>query len=309
MRIPALVIFLSLLSMPLTGPVLAQSDTRGLIDRLDRLERDLNTLQSQVYRGQGGRPAASSGGGDNGPVANGAYGMLDDRLNKLEDQMRDLTGQIEKNQFALSQLSAKLERSQSDLEFRLKQLEDKQSGAGSLPPVAPPIAPPAGDAAKPGSLEFVPGEGPGFLGKPGDRPSAVTSPPVAPATKTAAEQFDSAFLLLRNADYDGATKGFQTFLAQHGSDPLAGNAAYWLGQISFAQGHYDQAAVIFLDAYQKYPKSAKASESLLKVGLSMGNLNKKKEACAALHRFQSEYPDASDSLKRQATAERQKQGC
>lgn len=295
MRFSALVIILSLLS----GPIWAQSDTRGLVDRLDRLERDLNLLQSQVYRGQGGRSSASSGGGDTGAVASGAYGMLDDRLNKLEEQMRDLTGQIEKNQFALSQLSAKFDRSQSDLDFRLKQLEDKQSGA-ALPPVAPPVA----DAAKPGGLDFVPGEAPGFLGKPGDKPSAA--PPTA---KTASEQFDAAFALLRNSDYDGATKGFQAFLAQHGSDPLAGNAAYWLGQISFAEGHYDQAAVIFLDAYQKYPKSAKASESLLKVGLSMGNLNKKKEACAALHRFQSEYPDASDSLKRQATAERQKQGC
>ncbi len=65
----------------------------------------------------------------------------------------------------------------------------------------------------------------------------------------------------------------------------------------------------FLDAYQKYPKSAKAAERLLKVGLSMGQLGKKKEACAALHRFQTEFPDASDSLKRQATAERTKQGC
>lgn len=300
MRFSAAVIILSFLSVP----VWAQSDTRGLVDRLDRLERDLTSLQSQVYRGQSGRSSSSAASGDQAGVSGNAYAMLDDRIGKIEEQLRDLTGQIEKNQFALSQLTAKLDRAQTDNDFRLKQLEEKQNNAAAaLPP--PPL-----EAAKgaDSNADRAPGAPPGFLVHPGDKPSAPATPPPA-GGKSAAEQFDSAFALLRNSDYDGATKGFQTFLAQHPTDPLAGNAAYWLGQIAFAQGRYDQAAVIFLDAYQKYPKSAKASESLLKVGLSMGNLDKKKEACAALHRFQSEYPDASDSLKRQAAAERQKQGC
>jgi tol-pal system protein YbgF len=149
-------------------------------------------------------------------------------------------------------------------------------------------------------------------------PVSVSSPPAQLPTPSVAvpqalslpnEQYDFAFGLLRKPDYEGASKAFQTFLAQHPQDPLAGNATYWLGQIPFAQGQYDRAAVIFLDAYQKYPKSAKAGESLLKVGLSMSNLGKQKEACAALHRFASEYPDAADNLRRQATAERQKLGC
>ena len=114
---------------------------------------------------------------------------------------------------------------------------------------------------------------------------------------------------MRNNDNDGATKAFQAFLAQHSKDPLAGNATFWLGQIAYAQGKYEQAAPIFFDAYSKYPKSAKAGESLLKVGLSMSNLNKKREACAALARFTSEFPDASEGLKRQAVTEKQKLGC
>jgi len=291
------------------APAMAQNDTRGLVDRLDRLERDLNSLQSQVYRGGpgGGRASSSSSGGADSPMAGNAYAMLDDRLNKLEDQMRDLTGQIEKNQFTLSQLSSKLDRNQSDVDFRLKQLEDKGKPAAAPAPDAPP-------ADKPANSDTGLAPAAGFLTHPGggDKTASAAAPPAASSplpAKPAAEQYDYAFGLLKNSDYDGATKSFQAFLAAHPADPLAGNAAYWLGQISFAQGHYDQAAVIFLDAYTKYPKSAKAGESLLKVGLSMANLNKKKEACAALHRFSSEFPDASDSLKRQASAERQKQGC
>ena len=287
----------TMLSFPVLAPPVFAQDTQGLVDRLNRLERDLNTLQSQFYRGQG--KVQSPGSGDS--ASGGAYGMLDDRIAKLEDQLRNLTGDIEKNQYTLNQLQAKLDRTQQDNDFRFKALEEKQA------PAAPPAGPlPDANGNLPG-----PGSQPGFLGKPG--PAATPAPAGAasalPAGKSAAEQYDYAFGLLRNSDYDSATAAFQTFLGQHPQDPLAGNAAFWLGQISFAQGHYDQAAVTFLDAYQKYPKSAKAAESLLKVGLSMGNLGKKSEACAALHRFQTEFADAADNLKRQATAERQKQGC
>jgi len=291
--LPMLGLAVVLVSLPIA--ISAQDDTRGLVDRLDRLERDLTALQSQVYRGQSSR--SGNAGGDNAPLSGNAYALLDNRIAKLEDQLRDLTGQLEKAEFIVSQLSAKLDRGLADDDFRFKQIEDKQ---------APP--PPTADAAagKASSTEAAPSAPPGgFLVHPGDKPQ----PPPPAAAKPAAEQYDEAFALLRNADYVNAERAFQAFLVQHPQDPLAGNAAFWLGQIAFAQGHFDQAAVIFLDAYQKYPKSAKAAESLLKVGQSMANLNKKKEACAALHRFQTEYPDASDTLKRQATLERQKQGC
>jgi len=240
--------------------------------------------------------------------------MLDQRISQLEEQLRQATGDIEKYQYDMNQLKAKLDRMQQDDDFRFKQIEEKQSNAGAAAPAAgqaaPPAAVPDANGNRPG-----PGSQPGFLGQPhpgaGDKPAA---PPAAadgglPAGKPAAEQYDYAYGLLKNSDYDGATKAFQAFLTQHPQDPLAGNATYWMGQIEFSQGHFDRAAPIFLDAYRKYPKSAKAGESLLKVGLSMGSLNKKNEACAALHRFQTEFPDAADNLRRQATAERQKQGC
>lgn len=299
--------FAALLSLP----VLAQ-DTQGLADRLNRLERDLNTLQAQVYRG-GGSPS-KSGSGDNSLNGN-AYSVLDGRISELEERLRDVTGQMEQNQNALRQLQSKLDRMQQDDEFRFKQIEDKQNSGGSPPAGGP--APGADASPPPSDNKQGPGSPPGFLNHSADKGAAAqpAAPPPAgtnamlPAGKTAAEQYDYARGLLQNSDYDGASGAFKAFVQQHPQDPLAGSAAYWLGQIAYVQGHFDQAAVIFLDAYQKYPKSAHVAESLLKVGLSMGQLGKKKEACAALHRFQSEFPDASDSLKKQATTERSKQGC
>lgn len=291
----------------LSLPVLAQ-DTQGLVDRLNRMERDLNTLQAQVYRG-GSAPSRPSGSGGGDSSLNGnAYSVLDNRISELEERLRDVTGQMEQAQNSVHQLQTKIDRMQQDDELRFKQIEDKQSAAPAAGPASSPDAAPPPSENKQG-----PGSPPGFLGHPADKGASAAPPPASggglPAGKTAAEQYDYARGLLQNSDYDGASEAFKAFVQAHPQDPLAGSAAYWLGQIAYVQEHYDQAAVIFLDAYQKYPKSAHVAESLLKVGLSMGHLGKKKEACAALHRFQTEFPDASDSLKKQASAERSKQGC
>jgi tol-pal system protein YbgF len=255
---------------------------------------------------------ALGGARPSGSLNGDAYSMLDDRISALESQLRDLTGQIEKATFSANQAAAKLDRMQSDLDFRLKELEERQGGGSSPSANAPAGGPavagksvadaaPQGLGAPPGSLQHNPAS-----------PNAAPPPPAAPPAlvgKTPQEQFDYAFGMLKNSDNAGAAKAFQAFVGQHPQDPLAGNAMYWLAQISYSQGQYDQAAVTFLDAYRKYPKSAKAGESLLKVGLSMGNLGKKKEACAALLRFSSEFPDAADNLRRLAASEKQKQGC
>jgi tol-pal system protein YbgF len=294
------------------APAWAQNDTSGLVDRLDRLERELNTLQSQVYRGQGGAttvitsPAlgggATAGTGGGGAISGDTYSILDQRINALESQLQDLTSQVEKANYDTNQLSAKVERMRADDEQHFKDIEAKLGSA----------TPASEGPARTGNADVVaPGAPPSSLQHPLNHPSgataAVTPPP--PPAKSAQEQYDAAFTLLRNSDYDGATKAFRAFLARYPQDALAGNAMYWLGQIPYSQGNYDQAAVTFMDAYRKYPKSAKAGESLLKVGLSMSNLGKKKDACVAIQRFSTEFPDAADNLKRQATTERHKLGC
>ena len=61
------------------APTAARSQDASTQERLDRLERDLNMLQRQVYRG-----APPSGGG--GVAVDSAI-----RMDRLEAQMRELT--------------------------------------------------------------------------------------------------------------------------------------------------------------------------------------------------------------------------
>lgn len=87
------------------------------VDRLERVERDLNALQKQFYRGTGKAqsPTSYSGGGDTEAM-----------IGKIEEQMRELNGKLEQLEFANTKLLEKFEKQAADYEFRFKELENKQ---------------------------------------------------------------------------------------------------------------------------------------------------------------------------------------
>ncbi|MGH7092930.1 MAG: hypothetical protein ACREFB_05290, partial [Stellaceae bacterium] len=83
-----------------TLPVTVAAQDQSTQDRLDRLERDLNMLQRQVYRGAP-TPMSSD------PTAAASEEI---RLERLEQQMRDLTGRVEEYANQVAQLRQRLEQ-------------------------------------------------------------------------------------------------------------------------------------------------------------------------------------------------------
>jgi tol-pal system protein YbgF len=169
-----------------------------------------------------------------------------------------------------------------------------------------------GLAPGPQTLGSVGGK-PAINGKP--IPAAKAPPPEAAPVLTPLppgspkEQYDYAFDLLIRAQYAQAEGALRSFIAAYPNDGLTPNAQYWLGESFFARQNYKDAAEQFLVGYQKYPQSLKAPDNLLKLGLSLQNLNKKPEACSAYARFTKEYPTASITLKRRVTEEQQRLNC
>jgi uncharacterized coiled-coil protein SlyX len=138
-------VLLVLLSMGTTVSAVRAQDA-ATQERLDRLERDLSMLQRQVYRGTGGEapPGAESGG------ANAVD--LQVRMDRLEQQMRDLTGRVEDETNQVQQLHQRLEQINSDIDVRLGQAQGQDAGMaapsrsypGALArPGPPPLAEPA----------------------------------------------------------------------------------------------------------------------------------------------------------------------
>ena len=127
-----------------------------------------------------------------------------------------------------------------------------------------------------------------------------------------AETPDDLFLRaeksLLQLQYADAETGFKDFLSKYPDHNLAGSAEFKLGETYYAQQDYTSAAKAYLAGYKQFPKSRRAPDSLLKLGLSLGRLGQKDQACAALGSVGDEYPNAVD-VKKRAQAEYKRAGC
>ena len=298
----------TLLAVGLSGSPARADDLRPVLDRIDRLERDLNQVQRQVYRGQ---TTTQAPGGD----SSGGGGALDAsvRMDQLEAQMRTLTGQLEEIQYGMSQLSTKLEKMQADNEVRFQQLEG-HGGAPSADAGVPPPPPTLKRSAN-GSEDTsrsAPASGTLGVAAPPDAgapPNAQQAANVSLPNGSALDQYNYAFGLLRESDYKSAEGAFKAFLQKHPNDPLSSNAQYWLGETYFARNDYQQAASAFAEGYQRNPQGPKAEDNLLKMGISLGNSGKKQEACFSFARLERDFPQMPPSIKDREIAEKKKIGC
>jgi tol-pal system protein YbgF len=324
--LPALLMAAPLLALGLQ-PVHAQSEVRPLIDRLDRVERDMMTLQRQVYKGGGG---SSQQGQQAQPMIGGdssdAIVAIQERLERLEAEMRRLTGRFEEVGYAQTQTNQRIDRMSKDNDLRFKELEQKmaqppaaggQPMAGPVPQLNPPPELMQNQNAKPGEETIVlkpPASASGSLqasqaAKPPPPSGSASTQPAASGNTQ--EQYDKAYALLKGGNYAEAEKAFAAFVQANPNDALAGNAQYWLGESFYVRGDHQKAAESFAEGYLKYPKSPKAPDNLLKLGLSLDALGKKKEACASFDRLQKEFKSAAnaDAAKRKASSEMQRLGC
>lgn len=336
----ALLLPLLALLLP-AAPVHAQ-DSRALLDRIDRLQRDVDTLQRQVYRGQppnaplGAPPTivapAPLGSGDG--LNNAAVARFDARISQLEGTLRDLTGKLEEISYANEQTRRELEKLSGDVDVRFQQLESRppaqaQAPGQTPPPGRQPPPPSQAQAAQPapattsGNLGSMtqgqlqanappppPPPSPGGAQRP--PPQAAARPPAAASILpdgSAEDQYKFAFNILLQNDYDQAERAFRAYIDKYPNDPRSENARYWLAETYYVRDKFEPASAAFADAYQKAPNGQKAPDNLLKLGMSLGKLNKPREACAAFQRLGEQFPNAPGTVKSRATAEKNRLNC
>ncbi|MDX1484068.1 MAG: tol-pal system protein YbgF [Alphaproteobacteria bacterium] len=306
-----------------------RSDLQSLINRIDRLQRELNTLQRQVYRG-GPPPAASPGVAAEPQLVAG----MQVRLDEIETKMRSVTGRLEELQHAIDVVRKQVGKLASDVDFRLKALEARSAstpgpaqagapvaagaaatgGAGTPPAAAPALspAPPSAGVLGTISINDLERQKSGKAAAP-TRPLPTAKP--VPAQQAALpkgtpeDQYKYAQDLLFRADFGAAERAFAAFVSRHPKHQLAGNAQYWLGETHYARGAFRTAAAVFAEGYQKYPTSAKAADNLLKLGMSLAAIDKNESACTTFTRLLKEFPKASPSVLSRARAQRKKLRC
>lgn len=300
-----------------------QPDVSGLSDRIDRLQRDVDVLQRQLARrgsAPAGAPGAAAAGGDAAPSS--FIDQTQSHFDSVDDQMRELTNRLEEVTNQVNQLSAKLDRMSKDTDFRLNALEHggQPGGAGAPPPAAQNAAPPQNlsqPQVAPGGKKLVLVPGPSGAAAPSEsgaapanaNPNAVELPQGSPEA-----QYEFAYGLLLQAqreqtDFTRPEQAFREFLKANPNHRLAGNANYWLGETYYARKDYQDAASTFAEGLKKYPKSEKAPDNLLKLGMSLALLNRKNDACGALAQLNRLYPSAAPQVKNTAQRERTRLGC
>lgn len=264
----------------------AQSYDNGqMMNRLNELQTQIQTLSRAVYRGDMSG-AASMTAGDAAAAANN-----EQRMSGIEDQQRNLTGQLEKINHDVAQIKDRLDKMQADTEQRLQQLEH----------AAPAAAPPASSVVAPTAPASP--EAPATLG------SYNPSNPSAGGSGPAEAMYESAFGDVRDTKYAEAEAKFRQFIAQYPGHPLIANAQYWLGETYYVRADYKQAARTFAQSYQDYPKSGKAEASLYKLALSLAKLGKKDDACLSLRQMQKAFSGSTGALHLKAQDEIKRLAC
>lgn len=297
------------------------SDIRSLAEQMQQLQRELSDLQRTVYSGA---PAPAGAAAASGNLA----ASQEVRIQEMQSQMSSLTGRIEELGYQMQRLQERVDTlanavgemmrsgTQPAGEPMAEAPAEGASPTGSSVAGATATEPPAADGTPPPHTFQAQLAGRADVSG-GTQPQSLTPPQTAAAPAAAYdlpgdtpdEQYQYAFGLLRQANYPEAERALRTFIERNPNSPLAGNAQYWLGETYYVRGDYQNAAVAFAEGYQKYPDSGKAPDNLLKLGMSLGEIGSKADACTALNELDKQFPGAPGNIKERAARERGRLGC
>ncbi|MGC6512836.1 MAG: tol-pal system protein YbgF [Parvibaculales bacterium] len=301
--------------MPIAGtlPTLEDDVQQEVLERLSIIETQLQGLSQASY------PLAETGGSfDQTGVAD-----LRLRLGQIEEVMRTLNGQIEDISFRLTKLGERFEQIAADTEFRFQELEMvarqgsltgyTQAGGKPEQPEEPQVLGTIKVKKTTQINQMQDEEAPVLVGEArlvDEAPAPETAPqPMDTPVLDPLEVYDQALKKLRMGAYGEAQDDLVYFLANFKTHKLAGNAQYWLGETHYVRRDYKAAATAFLNGYTTFENSAKAPDSLLKLGMTLVVMGEKETGCDAFAELSSKFPDAAQSVIQRAEIERQRAGC
>jgi tol-pal system protein YbgF len=111
-------------------------------------------------------------------------------------------------------------------------------------------------------------------------------------------------VLYNNAlrDYNGAKNDlaiqeFSDYVKFYPNTDLAGNCYFYLGEIQFRQGNYQQAAQSYDQVLQNFPTGNKTASAQLKKGFSLIELGKQDDGVLELRHLIQRYPHSPEALQ------------
>jgi tol-pal system protein YbgF len=288
---------------------------KAISDQIQVITKDLKTLEKAVYQKSEVVTLKSSSTINSDGLNEEIMTKHLLKLNEIEDQFRELTNKFEEVNFKLDKLSTRVTKIQSDTQLRFSDLESdpvkvskKKEKKSSLPGTAKPQdfgAAPAyqtSNLPKDQQINSVETTQTVIAEEPENRESLLPNKP-------AEEQYEFAVSFMKIGDYETAEFALKEFIDKNKDHDLAGSAQYWYGETFRIRQLYSDAATAYLDGYQNYPKSNKAPDNLLKLGITMVQLGEKDQGCKMILGIKKEYPKANKSVLQKAQYEQKKFKC
>ncbi|MEO7825904.1 MAG: outer membrane protein assembly factor BamD, partial [Allosphingosinicella sp.] len=222
--------------------------------RIERLEQELRAVQRKVFpNGAQVAPEIERQqplGGQAGVPASSAVADLTARVDSLEAQLRELTGQVEQNGNRLRQVEEGLTRLRDTTGGRLDVLE-----RGSAPAAEPTRPTNSSSSSSPQRPR------PAADDSEDDEPAARPAP-TASGDAAAEEAYNAGFRLWEAKRYTDAQKALEAAAKRYPRSKWASWASNLAGRAYLDAGKPATAAKAFLANYQANPKGERAADSL-----------------------------------------------
>lgn len=191
----------------------------------------------------------------------------------LSDNLQDIQARV-----------AKLSQQMNDAQGLLQSIDGKVSGGVASPQSATSSGPPAG---------YSPANQPSTQAPAGDSPTPL--PTVSSDTL-----YQNALRDFSTGKYDLARQEFSDYLKNFPTNELASNAQFYLGEIAYAQGNYQDALAQYEIVMSNYPKSFKLAAAMLKKGFAELELGMKSSGIRDLRELVRRFPGSDESRRAQA---------
>ena len=296
----------------------AQQDKMNeLLDKLEKIQKDIQTLEKAVYTKNTNLPSDNI-------LLNEALTKQLSKISELEKQIQQMTQKYEENSYQLQQLTDKLNKVSNDNQLRLQQLENNKFASDKVSSpkqvieekkISPPKISNQNVLNKEEVEETNADEENSLKDKSVNTGSVklIEKPNKAQAKilpkASAAERYKFAMNIMKSGDFEKAEIAFKEFVDAHAKHELAGSAQFWYGETFYIRQLYEDAAVAFLDGYQKYPNSPKAPENLLKLGVTLAELGETEQGCKMISNLKKAYPKIDASILQKSSYEKKRFNC
>ena len=262
-------------------PALAQRQPPTPEQRIERLERQLNQVQRQVF--PRGRPAETAGFADEPAATQSSVLSLDQRLTALERQLADTLRQAEENGFKLRTMEAQLQQLKTDQDSRIAALERAAQAApvvAAAEPVAeqPAARPKVETASATTRLKPTPAAA-----------SKTTTAATAPADDPGELAYDEGYQLWKSGKYDQAITSLRAMASSFPGHRRVSWANNLAGRALLDKGEARAAATALLANYRANPKGERAADSLYYLGQALMKLGQPGQACKAYAELEGVY--------------------